>query len=1011
MVSAPTTVTVTPLEEKALVVEQKVHDSQYALKYAGAAFSNMASSAFCNPTDIIKVRQQLQTQTHGTRSSAFWSVGIQMARKEGIRSLAGGLSASMLREASYSGIRMGTYEFFKDQLYAASNGALTREGLSLKIAAAATAATIGSALANPADLVKVRMQAYYPGGSPYRSMRHAFASIWQDGARNAVAAGAAPVSGGLRALYRGVEATTIRGIVLSATQICSYDQIKQSFKKRDIMQEGVPLHFVASTFAGLFCSITSNPVDVVKVRLMNDKTHQYKGTFDCIRQVIVHEGPLGFYKGFGMCWARRTFSDQKGTFDPTNTSHVKQTRLGVWDLYEEKEPKLAHVPGAPKLEKYMELFEGLPYVWRMLKDILGIPTCAVLLAIYVAAQIGRAVFPALELWYQGQLLQIMQIAIDTRTVEKVDLFRICTGRIICGLAVRLMYAVETSTRRPLTARIKRYYSIVLFHARARLDLPTYESTSIQRQLDEASQDTFNRTVAWETLDTVLIISRAGMQLVAQTFVLWEVLRGQRDGVLLAFLTLSSQGTYWLSSIGSFQPARVWAATTTNEDYVKMEGWKRVVHATTHRKEVVAGNLGEYVLSEYKKASDRVGDDSGDYHTLARQRMIEKHFSFWSLLQDPLQQLPQIVFTLRAVQSPGSLPVSLASLHILQGATQTFVSSLFELMMSTTSVSEHLGKVRKLYEVGNIPNKIQDGTVPFPEDSAQIGSGIALEFKNVSFKYPDADKYALRNISFSLVPGQLCVIVGANGSGKSTILKLIVRLYDPDEGQILIGGHDIRTLKLFDLRQAISVLFQDYTHFPLSIRDNIAIGDPSAAADDEHIRLAARLGGAESFIEKLPEGYNTYLDRPVRDYYAGLPEGTKTLFGRSVDYSAVQSAGGMKSSSNSSLSGGQMQRLAVARTFMRSVVSEETKVGLLLFDEPSASLDPIAEHDLFDRLRELRGSKTMLFSSHRFGNLTRHADLILYMNESLIVEAGAHEALLERDRDYAKIWKLQAQAFL
>lgn len=103
------------------------------------------------------------------------------------------------------------------------------------------------------------MQAYYPDGSPYRSMRHAFASIWQDGAQNAVAAGASPVSGGLRALYRGVEATTIRGIVLSATQICSYDQIKQSLKKRGIMQEGVPLHFVASTFAGYvnFCVVTS----------------------------------------------------------------------------------------------------------------------------------------------------------------------------------------------------------------------------------------------------------------------------------------------------------------------------------------------------------------------------------------------------------------------------------------------------------------------------------------------------------------------------------------------------------------------------------------------------------------------------------------------------------------------------------------------------------------------------------------------------------------------------------
>ena len=221
-----------------------------------------------------------------------------------------------------------------------------------------------------------------------------------------------------------------------------------------------------------------------------------------------------------------------------------------------------------------------------------------------------------------------------------------------------------------------------------------------------------------------------------------------------------------------------------------------------------------------------------------------------------------------------------------------------------------------------------------------------------------------------------VIVGANGSGKSTILKLVVRLYDPDDGQILLDGHDIRTLRMYDLRQAVSVLFQDYTHFPLSvrlflsfllrslpnftrsslptgriavqIRDNIAIGDPSAAGDDDHVRLAARLGGAEAFIEKLPEGFDTYLDRPVRAHFAGLPEGTKTLFGRTVDHKGMRRAVGDKPTTTT-LSGGQMQRLAVARTFMRSLptdLKEDTRVGLLLFDEPSASLDPTAEHGTF-----------------------------------------------------------------
>ncbi|KAI9059143.1 mitochondrial carrier [Trametes sanguinea] len=297
-------VTITPLDEKVAVLEDVPRESQYALKFVGAAIANMASSAICNPTDIVKVRQQLRRQTPGAQGNAFWSVGVEMARKEGVKSLMGGLSASMLREVVYSGIRMGTYEYFKDKLHAMSKGALSREGLLLKIGAASIAATIGSALANPADLVKVRMQAYYPDGSPYRNMRHAFASIYQEGATLATSKGASTLAGGLGALYRGVEATTIRGIVLSATQICSYDQIKQSLKKRGMMQEGVPLHLVASAFAGLFCSITSNPVDVVKVRLMNDKKHEYKGTFDCVRQIMVKEGLFGFYKGFGMCWAR-----------------------------------------------------------------------------------------------------------------------------------------------------------------------------------------------------------------------------------------------------------------------------------------------------------------------------------------------------------------------------------------------------------------------------------------------------------------------------------------------------------------------------------------------------------------------------------------------------------------------------------------------------------------------------------------------------------------------------------
>ncbi|KAI0666838.1 P-loop containing nucleoside triphosphate hydrolase protein [Trametes maxima] len=697
-------------------------------------------------------------------------------------------------------------------------------------------------------------------------------------------------------------------------------------------------------------------------------------------------------------------STRKGTFDPSDKRRVRHQRLGVWDLYyEEKSTKHSDVP---------DVVECLPFVGRLVKDIVAIPNCAILLVSFLSADLGKVFLPALTLWFQAQLLKIMQVAIDTRTVDKDRLVYICFARIACSVFSYLLELAESYAIRALVWRIRNWSDAHVFRARARLDLPTYDTSVVQQQLADVTSDSSQWPLIWETLYMTITLVRTIGQALLQIWVLGHTLNGQRDGWLLGGISVTAQTFDWISSLDllSWHP-QVWAATTTDKDYLKVKGLQRLVHDTVHRKELLAGNLSEYAVSEYESALHRLGDADSAFHYWQDHGRLRKPFSFFALLQYPLRELPQIVFTLRAVQHPANMPVSLASLQMLKETTDAFAYNIYELMHSGRSFAKQLARVRRLYEVANVPNTVTDGTIPFPEDIAQIRSGVALEFRHVSFKYPGSTNYALRDVSFRVFPGQLCVIVGSNGSGKSTILKLIVRLYDPEEGQIFVGGHDIRTLKLKDLRQAISVLFQDYTHFPLSIRDNIALGDPTALGDDAHVRQAARLGGAEEFIEKLPNGFDTYLDRPVRDYYAGLPEGTTTLFGRKIDYNAVRDAGAMKPSGTSILSGGQMQRLAVARSFMRSVVPDDVKVGLLLFDEPSASLDPVAEQDLFNRLRELRGSKTMLFSSHRFGNLTRHADLILYMDQSIIVETGTHEQLVKKGGGYANIWTIQAHAFL
>ncbi|RPD78581.1 HlyB/MsbA family ABC transporter [Lentinus tigrinus ALCF2SS1-7] len=669
---------------------------------------------------------------------------------------------------------------------------------------------------------------------------------------------------------------------------------------------------------------------------------------------------------------------------PQASRVVKHRQYGVWDWYEERNPDGEHAVLETLRAAYSQFIECAPYVARTVKDVMSIPGCALQLGVYSATELGLGLTPALSLWYQGQLLDMMEVALETGTVDSQRLLYVCAGRIGCTIVSMVLRNVRRSAQRRLNRRIGPWFATQSFRAWARLDVPTFSSTQVQNQLISGGVSAGHTTI-WQMLQSLTEIASRCAQLGAQTFVLLNALKGHQGGAFLTLVTLASEILPYVSQFKAFSmsAAFAWASTSRNKAYLKLQGWKTAVSSTLYRKEFVAGNMEDYAIS-------------------ARLR----------LLNADDRMVCQIAFTVAALKKPKNMPESLASLNLVQAATRGFASSVFEMYARTQRVGAQLTALRDLYEMGNIPNIVPDGTVPFPVDpSDKTGSGISVEFRDVTFKYPDAKKYALRGVSFTLSPGQLCVIVGSNGAGKSTILKLIVRLYDPEEGQILVGGHDIRTLKLKDLRRAMSVLFQDYTHFPLSVRDNIALGDLSGCGDDEHVRLAARLSGAEPFINTLPDGLDTYFKRRMVDQWGGPPEGFKTRLGNPFDSCLVREAAGIRTSTTFELSGGQMQRLAVARTFMRSVVRDDSDLGLLLFDEPSASLDPAAEHDLFDRLRELKGSKTMIFSTHRFGNLTRYADLILYMNESGIVESGTHEDLIRGEGEYARLWKLQAQAFI
>ncbi|KAJ3494656.1 hypothetical protein NLJ89_g10762 [Agrocybe chaxingu] len=689
----------------------------------------------------------------------------------------------------------------------------------------------------------------------------------------------------------------------------------------------------------------------------------------------------------------------------STSTNVTHSKLGVWDIYED--PTTLPRKRWPSIEAYAIIKTAAPYVARMLRDIASIRECWLLLAGWVSVELVASLVPAVALSFHGQLLTVVQTAVDHRTVDPHLLFTVAAGGLACSLATRLLRYARARISAPLHRRIKSYYAVHIFHAVVRLDVPTYDDPAVQHQLEQAFPKSPHSTIAFDAVSATLRLFSTAIQLTSQLSVLVSVLSNQPDGPLLVLLCLAHAFFQWAKVDKPFIGHGVWAATTTDPDYIKSEGLKRAVTNPIHRKEIVASGIAPSLLAQYRQAVARIADRAGDfYEVVASATTLRDGLSINVFIQEVLRSMPEIAFALRAVQKPSSIPLSLASLNLITQTTQGFTYTAFSLFDDTVTIANKLAAVRHLYEVTKIPNRVKVHVpkkdsiveeddpslgVPFPEDQQSLELGVSIEFRNVSFKYPGSDDYALRNLNFKIEQGQLCVIVGSNGSGKSTILKLIARLYDPTDGQILVNGADIRSLRLADLRRAISVLFQDYTLFPLSIRDNIALGDPEHVDDLDKIRRAAELGGADGLVERLPDKYDTYLERPVRDYYSTLPEGMTDLFGRPVDY-------------------GRMQRIALSRTFMRSVVSDNS-VGLLLFDEPSASLDPTAEHDLFERLRKLRGSKTMIFSSHRFGNLTRHADLILYMNDAEVLEEGTHEQLLAQNGGYAQIWMLQARAFL
>ena len=243
------------------------------------------------------------------------------------------------------------------------------------------------------------------------------------------------------------------------------------------------------------------------------------------------------------------------------------------------------------------------------------------------------------------------------------------------------------------------------------------------------------------------------------------------------------------------------------------------------------------------------------------------------------------------------------------------------------------------------------------------------FEHVAFGYPGQKEPVLRDVSFMLQPGECLALVGQNGAGKTTVVKLLLRFYDPSGGRILLDGVDLREYDPADLRREMGVIFQDFVRYEFTARENLGLGQIEALGDGARLRAAASKAGADALLGQLPKGLDTRLGREF---------------------------GGRE------LSGGEWQKLALARAFMRDC-------ALLVLDEPTAALDVQTEFEVYQRFQDLTRDRMSVLISHRFSTV-RMADRILYLADGRIQEAGTHDELLARNGDYARLFHLQAAQY-